>query len=82
MAAALSLLALGACAAPVAGPVPGPAAPAPLRVTREGAPFANHEGAAARRQGVAICAAQGRRLVSTIYDRYEAGAWVFVEGCA
>jgi hypothetical protein len=54
----------------------------PLRVTNGDAAFANDEGAAARKQAEATCAARGQRLQSSIYDRYEAGAWVFVEGCA
>jgi hypothetical protein len=53
-----------------------------LRVTNNGAPFANHEGAAARKLAEAECAGQGRTLRPSIYDRYDAGAWVYVEGCA
>lgn len=55
---------------------------APLRVTNNGTPFAMYEGAAARRVAEATCAAEGRRLRPSIYDRFDAGAWVYVEGCA
>ncbi len=55
---------------------------ASLRVTNNGAPFANFQGAAARQVAEAECAALGRSLRPSIYDRYEAGAWVYVEGCA
>ena len=81
MAAALSLtLGLAACAAPQGV---GTAAPsAPLRVTNGALPFANHEGAAAKRVAMQTCAAEGRSLRTSIYDRFEAGTWVFVEGCA
>ena len=81
MAAALSLtLGLAACAAPQGG---GTAVQsAPLRVTNGGVPFAFHEGAAAKRVAVETCSAEGRDLRTSIYDRFEAGAWVFVEGCA
>lgn len=53
-----------------------------LSVVRPAAPYANWEGAAARKQAEAECAAQGRSLRPSIYDRYQAGAWVFAEGCA
>jgi hypothetical protein len=81
MAAALSLtLGLAACAAPQ-GAGTGVSA-APVRVTNGGLPFANHEGAAAKRVAMETCAAQGGALRTSIYDRFEAGTWVFVEGCA
>ncbi len=71
---------LAACAASPAAP---PAADRrPLAVMNGDAAFANFEGAAARRLAEAACAARGQRLQSSIYDRYDAGAWVFVEGCA
>lgn len=86
MRAALSLtLALGACVQPAPqGAGQGVAAPssAALRVTNAGKPFGMHEGAAARRVAEATCAAEGRRLRPGIYDRFEAGAWVYVGGCA
>ncbi|GAB1363381.1 hypothetical protein MASR1M32_26170 [Rhodobacter sp.] len=51
-----------------------------VRVTRTAAPaYAMWDGAAARRDADALC---GGKVRSSIYDRYEAGAWVFVEGCA
>jgi hypothetical protein len=55
---------------------------APLVVTRDGAPYANWEGAAARKQAEAECAALGLSLRPSMHDRYQAGAWVYVEGCA
>ena len=88
MPAALSLtLALGACVTPVPqgtgqGMGAAGASTGPLRVTNSGAPFQMHEGAAARRMAEQVCAGQGRRLRPSIYDRFEAGAWVYVEGCA
>ena len=82
MAAALTLcIAASGCGQP-APLATGPVMAAPLRVTNNGAPFANHEGAAAKRVASATCAAQGRSLRTSIYDRFDAGAWVFVEGCA
>lgn len=52
-----------------------------VRVTRTAAPpYALWDGAPARRDADALCGAKGVR--SSIYDRYEAGSWVFVEGCA
>ncbi|MDO9637384.1 MAG: hypothetical protein Q7J44_02460 [Pseudotabrizicola sp.] len=84
MRAALSLtLALGACVQPAPqGAGQGTAVREPLRVTNNGQPFRLYEGAAARRVADATCAAQGRRLRPSIYDRFDAGAWVYVEGCA
>jgi len=60
----------------------GAVAAAPLTVVREGAPYAHWEGAAARRQAEAECAARGAVLRTSIYDRYQAGAWIYPEGCA
>ena len=57
-------------------------AAAPLTVVRQGAPYANWEGAAARKQAEAECAARGATLRPSIYDRYDAGAWVYPGGCA
>ncbi len=51
-----------------------------VRVTRSVAPaYAMWDGARARRDADALC---GGKVRSSIYDRYEAGTWVFVEGCA
>jgi len=78
MAATLPLiLALGGCAAPA--PKAEPQA-APLRVTNGDAPFANFEGAAARKRADTICGIG--RVKTSIYDRYDNGAWVYPEGCA
>jgi succinate dehydrogenase/fumarate reductase flavoprotein subunit len=52
----------------------------PLRVTGEAGPLAYHQGAEARRLADAQCGPRGVR--SSINDRYEGGAWIFVEGCA
>jgi len=82
MAAALTLcIAASGCVqtAPSGG---GAVAAAPLTVARQGAPYANWEGAAARKQAEAECAARGQTLRPSIYDRYQAGAWVYPEGCA
>ena len=52
-----------------------------VRVSRTAAPaYAKWDGAPARRDADALCG--GRGVQSSIYDRYEAGTWVFVEGCA
>ncbi|WP_434612497.1 hypothetical protein [Tabrizicola sp. M-4] len=81
MAAALTLcLAASGCVR--TAPEGAAVAAAPLTVTREGTPYANWEGAAARKQAEAECAALGRTLRPSIYDRYQAGSWVYVEGCA
>lgn len=60
----------------------GPVMAGPLRVTNDGAAFAMYEGLAARRVAEAACKGQGKRLRPSIYDRFEVGTWVFVEGCA
>jgi hypothetical protein len=75
--AALSLTLAVACV-PVA---PKAAAPAALRVTNGGQPFAFDQGVPARKVAEAECASRGQRLRTSIYDRFEGGAWVFVEGC-
>lgn len=76
---ALLLVLIGSACAQTA---PNAAAPAALRVTNNGQPFAMWDGAPARRVAEADCAARGQSLRTSIYDRFEAGAWVFVEGCA
>ena len=82
MAAAMTLaLAASGCVQP-ATPVAAPVAAAPLRVMNGAVPFANDQGLAARRMAEAECASQGKALRTSIYDRFEAGTWVFVEGCA
>ncbi len=83
VAAALTLCTMAsACVQTAAPQVRGQASVAPLRVTNNGTAFAMDEGAAARRVAEATCAARGQRLRPSIYDRFEAGAWVYVEGCA
>jgi hypothetical protein len=72
----------GLLAACTAAPRTPDARPQPLRVTNGDAPFANDQGAEARNLAEATCESRGQRLQSSIYDRYDAGAWVFVEGCA
>jgi hypothetical protein len=79
----ISVAGAGLLAACVAAPTtPAAARGEPLRVTNGDAAFANFDGAAARKLAEATCTSRGQRLQSSIYDRYEAGAWVFVEGCA
>ena len=85
MAAALTLcVAASGCVqtAPDARGTVSAAPVAPLRVTNNGTPFAMYDGAAARRTAEGICTGQGKRLRPSIYDRFESGAWVYVEGCA
>ncbi len=81
MAALVVTLALGACvqSAPQASVS---ASSGPVRVTNNGAPFAFDQGAVARKVAEGVCAGQGKRLRSGIYDRFEAGAWVYPGGCA
>ena len=81
MAAALTLC-LAASGCVQTAPEGAAVAAAPLTVMRAGAPNANWEGAAARKQAEAECAARGQSLRPSIYDRYQGGAWVYVEGCA
>lgn len=87
---ALPLLSLPLAACVVASPAPvAPRADVgasltqsgrAVRVTRSVAPaYAMWDGAHARRDADALC---GGKVRSSIYDRYEAGTWVFVEGCA
>ena len=82
MAATLTLTtALAACASP-APQATGPVMAAPLRVTNNGVPFSMDQGARAKRVAMDTCAAAGRSLRPSIYDRFDNGEWVFVEGCA
>lgn len=81
MAAALTLC-LAAPGCVQTAPDGAAVAAAPLTVVRQGAPYENWEGAAARQQAEAECAARGAALRPSIYDRYQGGAWVYVEGCA
>ena len=83
LSAGLGLAVLALVAGCVAVPVILPTAGAePLRVSGPARPFAQDEGMLARTTGEAMCRARGQQLQTSIYDRYEAGAWVFVEGCA
>lgn len=82
MAAALTLCIAASGCVQTAPSGDGPVVAAPLRVTNNGAAFANYEGAVARQVAEAECATRGRSLRPSIYDRYEAGAWIYVEGCA
>jgi hypothetical protein len=82
MAATLTLTtALAACASP-SPRATGPVVVGPLRVTDNGLPFAMDQGAQAKRVAMDSCAAAGQVLRPSIYDRFDNGAWVFVEGCA
>jgi hypothetical protein len=52
-----------------------------VSVTRTGTPgYAMWDGASAKRDADALCGPRGVR--TSIYDRFAAGAWVFVGGCA
>lgn len=83
MAATLSMtLAMSACASTAPTGTVRTAAAVPLAVTNNGQPFAFSEGAAAKRVAIEACAAEGRTLRTSIYDRFEGGAWVYPEGCA
>lgn len=66
---------LAGCAAPQMAPIPDRA---PLQV---GGAYGYADGAAARREAEALCAAGGQRLQTSIRDRFAAGTWEFVEGC-
>lgn len=82
MRAALIVLSapLSACVAQAPAEAPVAMAKSPIRVMRaDGTPFAFDEGAAARKASDFQC---GGKVRSSIHDRYEAGAWVFVGGCA
>lgn len=71
---------LAACVASAPADAPVSAAKAPVKVIRaDGTMFAFDEGALARRQADVIC---DGKVNTSIYDRYDDGAWVFVEGCA
>lgn len=50
-----------------------------LVVMRQAMPFANYDGAEAKRAASAIC---GGAVASSINDHYRDGAWVFPKGCA
>ena len=52
-----------------------------VSVPVDGTTLAQDQGAAARKQAEALCAAQGLRLKPSIYDRYQAGQWHYREGC-
>jgi hypothetical protein len=71
------MLAMAGCAAPLA---PQGSRNEPLRVMNGDLRFAHFEGAAARKRADALCGPRGVR--TSIYDRFEGGAWVFPEGCA
>ena len=76
VAAVLSLTLASACVQAA------PKAASPLRVTNGAQPFAYDDGVPARKLAEAECGRQGLRLRPSIYDRFDAGAWVFVGGCA
>lgn len=82
MAASLTLcIAASGCGQP-APKATGAVMAMPLTVLRQGAPFTYSDGAAARRQAEADCAARGLSLRPSIHDRYQGGAWVYPGGCA
>ena len=72
---------LGGCAA--APPLAlAPSSSGPVRVMNGELPFGMADGALARKVAEEECKARGRSLRSSIYDRFDGGTWVFVEGCA
>jgi predicted lipoprotein with Yx(FWY)xxD motif len=82
MAAALTLcIAASGCGQP-APKAAGAVMAGPLTVARPGTPYTYSDGAAARRHAEAECAARGLTLRPSIRDRFQGGAWVYVEGCA
>ena len=91
----LPLLSLTAPLAACVATAPAPLAPARpdvaaeaqpvagggIRISRpDGTGYAMWDGAPARRDADALCGGKGVR--ASIYDRFEAGTWVFVGGCA
>jgi len=66
---------LAGCVAQATAPQPGRGA------VQVGDSYGFADGAAARRQAEALCAARGARLSPSIRDRFAAGTWIFVEGC-
>ncbi len=77
MAATLTFaLAASGCVQP-APKATGPVVVAPVRV----AGLRNFEGATARKSAEADCARLGKRLVTSIYDRFDGANWVFAGGC-
>jgi hypothetical protein len=61
-------------AAPVAGRTP-------ITVTSAtGMPYTFADGAQAKKQADALCGTGGVR--TSIYDRFNAGTWIYPEGCA
>ena len=78
VAAALSLTLALTLASACVQAAPKPAAP--VRVTNGGQPFGMSDGAAARKAADAECGPRGVR--TSIYDRFDAGAWVYPGGCA
>lgn len=64
--------------APNVAAVLEPASNGGVQVRRTVAPaYTMSDGAQAKRDADALCG----RVTSTIYDRYEAGVWIFVGGC-
>ncbi len=82
MAHLFACAALAGCAGqsgtPIAAPVAGRT---PVSVTSAtGVPYTFADGAQAKKQADALCGTGGVR--ASIYDRFNAGAWVYPEGCA
>ncbi len=82
MASLFACAALAGCAgqpgSPIAAAVAGRT---PVSVTSAtGLPYTFADGAQAKKQADALCGTGGVR--ASIYDRFNAGAWVYPEGCA
>ena len=82
MAPFIAFVALAGCAGQ---PGNGVAAPrsggTPITVTSAtGMPYTFADGAQAKKQADALCGTGGVR--TSIYDRFNAGTWVYPEGCA
>ncbi len=55
---------------------------ATLALTRDAKPFANDDGAEAKRAASQFCANRNARVSPLAYGHYVGGAWVFKGGCA
>ena len=74
--------AMAGCSVPPGNDIAGPVAGAtPITVTSAtGMPYTFADGAQAKKQADAQCGTGGVR--TSIYDRFNAGAWTYPGGCA
>ena len=79
---AFAVLALPGCSAQPDNPIATPSAGGvPVAVTSStGMPYTFADGAQASKQADALCGTGGVR--TSIHDRFEAGTWIYPEGCA